>query len=164
MTISELGATICGQVDGRYMCSPMHGLMNVSFVVLGLAMLLGSVFTYVQLRRSRTGFTLMAFAGLGAMLVGFVPMNTIYSLHIVGADIAFLFGNIALIMFGKTLNIPRWLRRYSVISGVVGLSGLVLFLTHTHVLGLGGTERVVAYPMVIWFIVFGLFRFTKRRL
>lgn len=158
MTISELGATVCGQVDGRYMCSPMHDLMNASFILLGLAMFIGSVVTYAQLKRSRTGFTLIAFAGIGALFVGIVPMDTVYSLHIVGVDIAFLLGNIALIVFGKTLNLPLWFKRYSVISGTIGLVGFVLFLAHLHLLGLGGTERIVAYPMIVWFIVFGAYR------
>src|SRR4051794_14748904 len=30
--ISDLGATSCGQFDGRYMCSPLHALMNTSFI------------------------------------------------------------------------------------------------------------------------------------
>ena len=158
MTISELGATICGQVDGRYMCSPMHSLMNGSFVVLGLAMFIGSVLLYLKLRRSRAGFTLMAIAGAGAMMVGFVPMDTIYWLHIVGADTAFLLGNIALIVFGLTLGLPNWFKWYSIVSGIIALLGLVLFFTHTHfLLGLGGMERVVAYPMVAWMFVFAVY-------
>lgn len=31
--ISDLGAVNCGVFDGRHVCSPLHGLMNASFVV-----------------------------------------------------------------------------------------------------------------------------------
>ena len=42
--------------------------------------------------------------------------------------------------------------------GLVGLSALGLFLTHTYgPLGRGGMERVVAYPQTIWMILFGLY-------
>lgn len=162
-TISELGATICGHVDGRYMCSPMHDLMNISFVLLGLAMTAGSIILYKNLKQGRTGFTLMSMAGLGAMMVGFVPMDTVYWLHIVGADIAFLMGNIAIIVLGLTLRISRWLKWFSVASGGVAILGLVLFLTHNHLfLGLGGMERVVAYPIVIWLAVFAIYGIRNR--
>src|ERR1700722_19315337 len=42
-TISDLGNTACGSWNGRYVCSPLHDLMNLSFIVLGITMLLGSV-------------------------------------------------------------------------------------------------------------------------
>ena len=41
--ISDLGAVHCGIYDGRNVCSPLHWLMNVSFVVQGLGMLLGAL-------------------------------------------------------------------------------------------------------------------------
>ncbi len=55
--ISDLGATGCGQFDDRSMCSPLHGLMNASLIVLGLTMAIGSLLTYQEVRRSRVGFT-----------------------------------------------------------------------------------------------------------
>lgn len=158
-TISELGAIRCGVADGRYMCSPQHVWMNISFIVLGLAMALGALLLARKRRRGRIAFGLMAVGGLGAIMVGFVPMDTDYVLHIVGADIAFLFGNIALIVFGFTLREPLWIRIVALLAGVVALTGLVLFLTHTHLfLGLGGMERVAAYPMVLWMFLYGVFR------
>ena len=41
--ISDLGAVSCGIFDGRSVCSPLHWLMNASFVVQGLGMLLGAL-------------------------------------------------------------------------------------------------------------------------
>ena len=162
-SISDLAATSCGQFDDRYVCSPLHGLMNVSLILLGLSMAIGSVLMYQQLRRSRVGFSLMAVAGIGAILVGLFPENTIYPMHLLGADLAFVLSNIALIIFGLRLRLPRWFRWYSIASGTVALVALFLFLSHMDLfLGIGGMERVVAYPQTIWLIVFALYMLKKR--
>ncbi|MCL1871660.1 MAG: DUF998 domain-containing protein [Promicromonosporaceae bacterium] len=165
-SISDLGATHCGEFDGRLVCSPWHGLMNVSFVFLGLAMAVGAVLIAQVLgdsRASRAGFALMAVAGVGAIIVGFFPENGIYGVHLAGADLAFLLGNVALVVFGLSLRVPTWLRWYSVVSGVVALVALVLFLVHHRLfLGLGGMERVVAYPQTIWLIVVGSYLVVRR--
>ncbi|CAH0207545.1 hypothetical protein SRABI26_02074 [Arthrobacter sp. Bi26] len=41
--ISDLGALACGDFDGRDVCSPAHLLMNASFVVQGLGMVVGAL-------------------------------------------------------------------------------------------------------------------------
>jgi hypothetical membrane protein len=162
--ISDLGATGCGLFDDeRFVCSPLHSLMNASLVLLGLGMVIGSVLLYLQLRRSRVGFSLMATAGVGAILVGIFPEDSIFWAHIVGQDLAFVFGNIALIVFGLTLRFPRWFKWYSIASGSVALVALFLFLSHHRFfLELGGMERVVAYPLIIWLIVAGVYTAIKR--
>ncbi len=162
-SISDLANTSCGAFDGRFVCSPLHGLMNASLILLGLCMAIGSVLVYQEFRKSRVGFCLMAVAGIGAIIVGLFPEDTIYWVHIAGADLAFLLSNIALIVFGFTLRMPRWFRLYSVASGTVALAALYLFLSHNRFfLGLGGMERVVAYPQTIWLIVFGLYMSKSR--
>lgn len=156
--ISDLGATSCGMFDGRQVCSPLHALMNVSLVVLGLSMIVGSVLIHQDVRHSGAGFTMMTVAGVGAVLVGLFPENTVYWAHLTGADLAFLVGNAALVVFGLSRDFPTWLRRYATASGVVALAALVLFLTHHHLfLGLGGMERVVAYPQTLWLIITGIY-------
>ncbi|BCW69789.1 hypothetical protein [Arthrobacter sp. NicSoilB8] len=40
--ISDLGALACGDFSGRDVCSPAHLLMNVSFAVQGLGMIVGA--------------------------------------------------------------------------------------------------------------------------
>ncbi|MGR0158723.1 hypothetical protein [Paenarthrobacter nitroguajacolicus] len=42
--ISDLGAASCGIYEDRAVCSPLHWLMNASFVVQGLALVLGALF------------------------------------------------------------------------------------------------------------------------
>lgn len=135
--------------------------MNASLIVLGVGMAVGSALTYQTLRRGRAGLVVMAAAGVGTVVVGLVPLDTVYWLHIAGADAAILLGNIALIMLGRALGQPRWLGWYALISGVVALAGLCLFLTHNRFfLGLGGMERVAAYPQTLWLIVAGIHLWT----
>ncbi len=101
---------------------------------------------------------MMAAAGMGVILVGLFPLDTVYGVHIAGADLTFLLGNLALIIFGCTLRATRWFSWYSIASGVVALVALYLFLSHHRFfLGLGGMERVVAYPQTVWLIVSGLY-------
>ncbi len=164
--ISDLGNTACGPYGDRFVCSPLHPLMNVSFLVLGITMIIGSMLIYHEFRRSpqsAIGFSFMALAGFGTALVGLFPENTVSSLHILGAALPFLTGNIALLIFGGVLNMPQPLRFYTILSGVVALVALSLFLTHTYLgLGQGGMERVLAYPQTIWLIVFGLYMSRDR--
>ena len=52
-TISDLGNTACGSFNSRPVCSPLHGLMNASFIVLGVAMTAGSILISRQFAKSR---------------------------------------------------------------------------------------------------------------
>jgi hypothetical membrane protein len=165
-TISDLGNTVCGIYSGRVVCSPLHNLMNASFIVVGLTMTLGSVLIYQEFKQNQRtfiGFSCMALAGLGTIIVGLFPENTVSQLHILGATLPFLIGNIGLVVLGLSLNIPRIFRYYTILSGGVALIALAFFYTnHYGSLGIGGTERVVAYPQTIWLIVFGIYLSKSR--
>jgi hypothetical membrane protein len=169
--ISDLGNTACGNFHDRYACSPLHNWMNASFIVLGATMIAGSLLIYQEFRKNRAtaaGFSFMALAGLGTILVGLFPENAGHGLHRIGALLPFLLGNIALILFAAELNLPPRLRLYTLLSGIVALIAAPLLYTgHYLGLGLGGMERLVAYPQTIWLIVFGIYmshnHFRRRR-
>lgn len=160
-TISDLGNTVCGRYGNNFVCSPLHGLMNASFIVLGLTMIAGSSLIYREFKEGRaaiTGFTFMALAGLGTILVGAFPENTIGALHEIGASLPFFIGNLGMIILGATLEIPTFVAIYTAVSGVVSLIALFLLVSgHYLGLGIGGMERLTAYPQTIWLIVFGLY-------
>jgi len=159
-TISDLANTHCGRYGGRLVCSPQHTIMNFSFIILGITMVGGSYFLRKELAASqayRLGLAFTAIAGVGTILVGLFPENTISTLHIIGAALPFTVGNLGMVVLGTCLRQqPILLRGYSILSGIVGLTALVLFITNTYLgIGIGGMERFVGYPLTIWMIVFG---------
>jgi hypothetical membrane protein len=160
--ISDLGNTACGAYGDRLVCSPQHGLMNASFIMLGLTMALGSLLIYTEFKRSWAsflGFSLMALAGLGTILVGAFPENVNGWLHGLGALLALGVGNIALVVLALAIKqARRSFRTYTFISGVVSLVALGLFLIHINLgLGQGTIERIVSYPQTGWLVLFGLY-------
>jgi hypothetical membrane protein len=160
-TISDLGNTACGRFSARPVCSPLHALMNLSFLALGLSMAIGSILIYYLLparRSSRWGFRAMAVAGLGVVLVGLFPENTVSTLHGIGAALPFTIGNVAVVALGLALPLPRSLRIPSVLAGTLALVALVSYASNIDWgLGAGGMERIVAYPQTVWLIVVGLY-------
>ncbi|HSX14752.1 MAG TPA: DUF998 domain-containing protein [Candidatus Saccharimonadales bacterium] len=164
-TISDLGNTVCGIYNGRYVCSPRHALMNVSFVTLGITMMIGAVLIYQEFRENLgglIGFSFMGLAGLGTILVGLFPENVNATWHQLGAALPFFVGNLSMIILGLSLDIPRPLKIYTLFSGFISLTAAVLFTSHHFLsLGGGGMERIAAYPQTMWIIVFGLYISTN---
>lgn len=160
-TISDLGNTACGIYGGRYVCSPLHAWMNASFIVLGATMVAGSVLIYREFKKGRasaTGFSFMGIGGIGTILVGVFAENTISSLHVLGASLPFLIGNLSMIILGLNLSLPKSLRVYTILSGVVSLAASLLFVTNNYLgLGIGGMERLAANLQTVWLIIFGLY-------
>lgn len=158
--ISSLGNTACGTYDHQFVCSPLHALMNWSFVVQGATMLAGALlfaYIYRQHKLARFGFFCLALGGVGSIIVGLVPENTNLDLHSLGALMPFFVGNIGVIAVGLMFK-SRPMRIYTISSGVIALMALGLFLSEYYLgLGVGGMERVVDYTQTIWMIVFGIF-------
>lgn len=171
-TISDLSNTTCGQYGHRFVCSPWHVSMNIAFLVLGITMIGGSYLLTHSLSKKITthiGFGCMALAGVGTLLVGIFPENSVAQLHILGATMAFIAGNVGVIVIGASLSsLPKWLQIYSIISGSVALIALVLFINKIYLgLGIGGMERIVAYPQSVWMVMIGcylLINWSKRNL
>jgi hypothetical membrane protein len=159
--ISDLGNTHCGVYEGRYVCSPQHWLMNLAFVALGILMAAGAPFIHQEFREHRlavAGFSGMAIAGVGTILVGLSPENVNNTLHVLGAAGPFLVGNVALIILSCTLALSVSVRVLTGIAGGTGLLGLFLFALGVDLgLGRGGMERVAAYPQTVWLIIFGMY-------
>ncbi len=174
--ISDLGNTACRAVSitsPLYICSPLYKLMNVAFILLGVTLIVGTVLTrnvFSPTRLRAVGLILIGIAGIGPILVGLAPENVNTNVHVTGAAIQFIGGNIGLIMIGALLyqhyQAPWGL--CSMIWGMIGLIALVLFMlcrltNHSLGLGVGGWERVVVYPLPLWTIVMGFMLLAKRR-
>ena len=157
--ISDLGAVTCGpwEGNGRYICSPLHVWMNVSFLIQGLLLILGLILTqpYWNYFSTRTPLTLMLLAGMGWILVGVAPADVNRNLHISGALLIFFCGNLGLVFAERSRargqdqasafrTIPRLL-------GIVGLVAAALFTVQIYfIFGMGGMERIAVFPLQIW--------------
>ena len=121
-----------------------------------------ATFTSPTGARRTAAILLFSVAGAGVILVGLSPENTSNNLHVLGASLNFLCGNLALVLFGLALAGRRWLARFSVFAGVLGLVATGLFgWDHDLGLGTGTMERLAAYPMPVWQIVAGLGIFRR---
>ncbi len=161
--ISDLGRVTCTPTQ----CSPWHGLMNASFIALGLCMAAGALAAEASSPRvsaiSRAAAAILALAGLGTCGVGLVPNDTIVWLHTTLAAFAICGGNTGTALTGWALRRARGMT----VVGALGVGAGVLGWAMTLVLGaahLGASallpyqgllERGAAYPMLLALIVSG---------
>src|SRR5689334_22802423 len=93
-SISDLGATNCGAHPVASMsCSPWRAVMNVSFVAIGCTCAVGAVLArgaFVPGVRRPLAILLFCVAGVGVLIVGLFPENTVGALHVLGAAVNFL--------------------------------------------------------------------------
>jgi hypothetical membrane protein len=174
--ISDLGALHCGIFDGRDVCSPLHWLMNLSFVVQGLGMLLGALLLSSGLlcvaaragARIQPGHrkpwlaalwvrVLAGTAGAGTMIVGLVPEDAGSGWHYTGALMYFIAGALAVLVLGVL-----WLRQtplgwFVLVCGLASLAALVTGgLTGMDVPEPGTLERLMGYPVTVGVAAAGL--------
>lgn len=164
--ISDLGNTTCGAypaVAGKYVCSPWHTLMNVSFVLQGVIILFGAVLArpaFAGLRQGALVFSLLVVTALGMVGVGLFPEDVNNGAHVLSAGTQFITGNAAMIVFGVAARrVERW-RAFNVFSITFGITGLLATALFARGYGLGlgvaGLERVAAYTLPVWLIASGV--------
>ena len=167
--ISDLGNVNCGPwgEDGRYVCSPLHAVANSGFAVTGVLIVIGVVGLWRSAYRSNVvAGALVLLAGLGYLAAGLAPADQHENIHVVlGAVPIFFAGNLGLLLPALG-NRSRSLasRASAALLGVIGLAGTVLFLLGRYLgLGMGGMERIAAFPLPIFLSVSGLAAVIGRR-
>jgi hypothetical membrane protein len=169
--ISDLGALHCGVYDGRDVCSPLHLVMNVSFVLQGLGMLTGAVLLsgavfrvaakpvlpaagehpfWVTLTR-----ILIALSGVGIMMVGLVPEDLDSPLHYLGAAAFFVAGGLSLLAIAWSWHRVSRASWAAFACGLVSLTSTVIFQFGSG-FDAGTVERLMAYPITIGLAIVGL--------
>ncbi|MFD7166701.1 DUF998 domain-containing protein [Streptomyces violascens] len=164
--ISDLGNAHCAlqsEPEPRYICSPEHSLMNGSFVALGVLLVVGAALTGSSLwRRGGTAAVsrlLLACAGAGFVLAGLAPSDVDENQHALGALLIMAAGNIGLVLagFGLAGHIAAPLRWGTSLLGVTAITAFGLFLSQHYLgLGMGGMERVAAFPLLLWVLAIGI--------
>ena len=141
-TISSLGV------------GPSAVVFNTSILLLGVLGLTGMYFFH-QVYNSNLFSILLGLAYVGAIGVGlFTEDPATFNLHVIFSFIAYVFGGIAAITSYKQQKQP--MSHFSVILGAFSLVAIVLLASGNYLgLGLGGIERMVAYPLLLWLVGFG---------
>jgi hypothetical membrane protein len=127
-------------------------IFNSSVFLLGLLVVAGAYFIREAFKSSFL-FIALILTGIGAMMVGLFP-ETAGVMHTIASLITFLFGGLAAIVSYKVENPP--FSYLSVVLGALGLVGLGLFASGNYLsLGVGGMERMIAHPVLLWAVGFG---------
>ena len=131
---------------------PSALIFNSSVFFLGV---LGIASAYFIQRAFKSGILsiLLALASIGAVGVGLFTED-ILVIHFISSLIVFAFSGISAIVSYKFEKPP--LSYVSSVLGVATLSALALMASGIYLgLGVGGIERMIAYPALLWMIGFG---------
>lgn len=147
--ISDLGATRPLPVSVSY--QPSASIFNATMILGGLLTLAAS---YLLFRTGKKWYLVLfpALFGIGILGVGVFPGNNAL-FHPLFALLTFISGGLAAIVSSRMTRAP-----FSYLLALLGIVSLVfLFFSSVFipVLGDGGTERFVAYPLVLWMVGFG---------
>ncbi|MCM2420595.1 DUF998 domain-containing protein [Streptomyces sp. RKAG293] len=154
--VSDLGNLRCGPWgdNKRYVCSPLHNLMNVGIALEGLLLLTGLI-VIGSLWERRLAQGLLCVAAGAWIMVGFVPADSNENLHVLGALLVTVFGNLGLILHGWRHQ-RRPDRVLALCLGLAGLLATFLFFAQIYLgLGMGGMERFAVFGMQAWTFVTG---------
>ncbi len=125
-------------------------IFNISIVVMGALLIVAA---YFSRSFSRAFSVIIVLAGIGAMGVGIFPETT-GSLHLYSSLLVFLMASIApyIIIY----KIRNGLSVAWAVLGTIGLISLILYATgHYAGIGVGGMERFIVYPDLLWGMGFG---------
>ena len=135
-------------------------IFNGSALLWGIFLIAGAYFIQ-QIFKNRVFSSLLAISGVGAVVSAVVSLNISFEVHGMFGMVAFVFGAAAAIMSYRFLKSPLCL--VSIILGAVTLLATVLFMLGQGDsafylgLGVGGVERFVVLPLLLWMLGFGAY-------
>jgi hypothetical membrane protein len=151
--ISDLGGT---RPPNSVILQPSATIFNLSMTLIGILVMAGSWF--VQRAFGRRSVTIpIAVLGVAALGVGLFPGNT-GTPHALFAMVTFISGGIAAISAARLTSAP--FRYLSFFLGAASLATLGMYMllgdgSPMALLGIGGVERWIVYPVVLWITAFG---------
>jgi hypothetical membrane protein len=165
MTAIMLAASIApshdfsaGAISDLGVVSETALLFNASLVAVGILNLAGGALCYRSHRR-RWLLAIFGVASIGAVGAGLVPLDR-GQIHSLSALVAFVFFNIEALATAFVTRGP--VRVVSLVAGAIGLAFTVLMAIGDSgnaaafgVVGHGGTERMIVYPVMIWLMILG---------
>jgi hypothetical membrane protein len=155
------GYSISGNYISDLGVGPSSNIFNSSVFLLGLLLIVGTYFLLRAFKEYKVLTLLLVLTAIGAMGVGVFNEN-FGTIHTVVSLIAFLFGGLSAIFSVvcshvhefKLMKMPFSV--IAVILGVMCLAALILFSGKIDLgLGVGGMERMIVYPILMWGAGFG---------
>ncbi len=151
--ISDLGGT---EPPDSVVLQPSATIFDLAMVITGLMVAGASWFVHQAFRR-RSVTIPITILGVAALGVGVFPGNT-GTIHAIFAMFAFVSGGVAALSAARVTATP-----FRQLSGLLGAITLVvlgsyMLLGDAHPLaglGIGGIERWIVYPVILWLIAFG---------
>jgi hypothetical membrane protein len=160
--ISDLGAT---ESPNSVIERPSATVFNSVMIAGGVLVLAGALCLRLGFRRTVVA-VFAGLTGLGMLGVGVFPGNH-GNVHAIFALLTFFAGGLAAIISVSVQTPP--FSAISAILGVITLATLILYMllgdrSPMGGLGIGGVERWVAYPIVVWVMSFGGYLMGRARL
>jgi hypothetical membrane protein len=146
--ISDLGAT---EPPNSLITQPSATIFNSSMMAAGLLILIGTYFVF-RTFNDLISTIFMGLLGLGVLGVGIFPGN-MNPMHPIFALMAFSCGGLAAIVSYRIIRSP-----FKYMAVLLGLATLFFLFTNGYfatIMGMGGVERWVAYPVVLWVLGLG---------
>jgi len=151
-------------ISGNYLSDlgvgPSSMIFNSTAFLMGLLLIIGAYFLHRAFNFTMLTVTLVL-TGFGSMGVGIFTLDA-GAIHNIVALLVFLFSGLSAIfavvcsrVHGfKLMKMP--FSAISVILGLTELGGFVLFVGQIDFgLGVGGMQRMVLYPVLLWLAGFG---------
>lgn len=153
-SISDLSGTL---PPNSYMVQPSRGIFIATMGVAGAMVLAATYLLWSEIERRRV------VVGLGVLGVGLVGIavfpGNVETWHPIFALLCFVGGSITAVMSRKVLAQP--VSSFALALGVIALVATFFGLETFEgwgpqaAIGIGGTERWIAYPVLLWLTMFG---------
>lgn len=165
LTVTMLAASIApdydfagGAISDLGVIDQTAFLFNALLIAIGV-MNIAAGYALYRWSDGRGLFAMYMVAGFGTVGAGLVPLDA-GGLHSLFALLAFLFVNLEVVATARRLTGP--MRVLGIAAGVVGLAFAVLMVIGDAgnpavfgPIGHGGSERMIAYPAMLWLVAFG---------
>ena len=152
-TISELGIPNAN--------SPLSALMNSAFILMGLALIFGSFYSFRDyiIRYKPLFYILAVITGIGVIIVGTIhggnPFTSGY--HVFGAVMAILGGNVMLAVISRSMDEFGRYQKSTLALGIFGIIVFwIMFLSFENPY-MPILERLSVYTLIIWSFLTGIY-------
>ena len=145
--ISDLGAT---KPPNSVIYQPSSGVFNIAMLLSGLMTLTATFFQHKHFKKMAVSIPLSLF-GLGLIGIGIFSGDKV-PYHGMFAMLTFLTGGLSAILAFKIVSTP--FKYIGILFGSISLATWVAAVFIPNIIfpfiGMGGTERWVVYPIVLW--------------